>query len=133
MEFGTVATVVTALFKATNRPPAGAGPVSITVPVTVSLPPTSDTGLTATEEMEGGLIPRLAVDLKEPWLAEIIADTFEETALVEILNVAEVAPKGTLTVVGAEAELALDDRLILIPALGAGPERVTVPVAAEPP
>lgn len=53
-------------------PPAGAGPVSVTVPVTWS-PPTIDGGLTDTAESADGLIVRPAVSETAPVVALIVA------------------------------------------------------------
>jgi hypothetical protein len=55
------------------------------------------------------------------------------TELVEIANVADVAPCGTVTFAGTVADTLLLDRDTTIPPAGAGPLSVAVPWAAEPP
>ncbi len=45
-----------------------------------------------------------------------------------MVKFAVVAPTGTNTVAGKVAEGALEDRLTVVPPVGAGPVRVTVPV-----
>jgi hypothetical protein len=79
------------------------------------------------------LIARFAALLTEPSVPVIVAVVFEATADVVILNVAEVAPAETVTVEGTWALVALDDRDTIVPAAGASPVRVTVPVAIAPP
>jgi hypothetical protein len=49
------------------------------------------------------------------------------TALVETVNVAEVAPVGTVTVAGTLATLESHDSAMTAPPAGAADERVTVP------
>src|SRR5439155_5967964 len=56
---GTCATFFWLLESATWIPPAGAGPVSVTVPVE-SFPPTTELGLSDTDERATGLIVRAA-------------------------------------------------------------------------
>lgn len=57
----------------------------------------------------------------------------DATGLVRTVNVAEDAPATTVTLGGTETALELEDRLRTVPAGGANPERVTVPVAEAPP
>src|SRR5437899_11822693 len=51
---GTVATPVLLLESRTWAPPAGAGPLSVTVPVEDCTPPTTLVGLSVSEETMGG-------------------------------------------------------------------------------
>lgn len=56
---GTVATEVLLLVSVTTAPPAGAGPLNVTVPVDV-LPPVTEAGLSATEPGTGASTVRVA-------------------------------------------------------------------------
>jgi hypothetical protein len=51
---GTLAVVVLLLERATCAPPAGAGPLSVTVPVEDCAPPTTLVGFSVNEESVGG-------------------------------------------------------------------------------
>ena len=62
---GTCATLVLALLSATNAPPAGAGPFSVTVPVD-ELPPGTDVGLKAKELSVAAVIVKFAFLVTEP-------------------------------------------------------------------
>jgi hypothetical protein len=56
------------------------------------------------------------------------------TALVVIVNVADVAPAATVTLAGTVPTVVDDDaKVTTAPPVGAAPERVTVPVTATPP
>jgi hypothetical protein len=57
---------------------------------------------------------------------------FDATALVAIVNVAEDAPTGTVTLEGTEAPL-VADKVTMVPPLPDGLARVTVPVEEAPP
>jgi len=63
----------------------------------------------------------------------MVADTVVVTAEVVTVNVADDAPEGTATVAGTVTPNAPHDRFTTTPAAGAGPLRVTVPVAEAPP
>jgi hypothetical protein len=56
-----------------------------------------------------------------------------ETATVEIANVADVAPAGTVTLAGTVADGLLSDSATSTPPVGAAAFRVTRPVEAVPP
>lgn len=62
-----------------------------------------------------------------------MAVVVEETALVVIENVAELAPAGTLMPLGTLADALLSESVTVIPLVGAGPVNVTVPVEDAPP
>jgi len=56
----TVATAVLPLLSVTTAPPAGAGPLKVTVPVD-GLPPVTDVGFRLTPLGTGAVTPKLAV------------------------------------------------------------------------
>ena len=67
-------------------------------------------------------------------LAEIVTDLVLVTVLVETVKVAVVFPAATVTLEGTVAtEVELLERFTTVPADGAGPESVTVPVDGDPP
>jgi hypothetical protein len=99
-----------------------------TVPVIVP-PPYAGLGEIENVVMLIALIVSVAVAELVPAAAVIVADVAVPVTAVDTLNVAVVAPDGTVTdgtptVAAAE----LDDRLTFTPAAGALAERVTVPV-----
>jgi hypothetical protein len=129
---GTWAADVLLLDSATTAPEAGAGPLSVTVPVE-ELPLITDVGLTETP------FNTAAVTVNEvlavvPSVPEILSAVSLATALVAMVNVAVVAPAATVTLAGtcAAATLLLDN-VTTAPPAGAGPVRVTVPVDEVPP
>ena len=63
----------------------------------------------------------------------IVAVTVVATDDVVMANVADVEPDGITTDVGTAALAELEVRLTVMPPVGAGPLRVTVPVADVPP
>ena len=54
----------------------------------------------------------------------MVADVVDETAEVVIVKVAEVAPVGTVTDGATTALAVLDDKLMTVPPVGAGPLKV---------
>jgi len=127
---GTVATGVLLLLSVTRAPPAGAGPLSVTVPVD-ELPPRTDVGLNVTELSVTGA----AVMLNEPVVvlfakdAEMLTEVPLVTGEVVTVNVAVLAFAGTVTLTGtAASELLLLLSETKAPDGGAEPFRVTVPV-----
>jgi hypothetical protein len=113
-------------------PAAGAAPFKVTVPVDGE-PPRTEVGETLRPDRAAAVINSEADLDTAPSVPVIVAMVFEVTADVVILNVAEVAPAETVTVEGTWALVALDDRDTIVPAAGASPVRVTVPVAIAPP
>src|SRR5262245_31307120 len=123
----------------TDAPPAGAGPVSVTVPVVVPPPPVmlllaSDkaarlgagvglpAGMTASQ-FSGARYPSIAV----PEL--MITRVATETGAVGILKVAPIPPAGIKTFVGGTTrEVSLLTSVTSTPPAGAGFNRVSVPV-----
>ena len=130
---GTVAADVLSLDNDTSAPPAGAGPLIVTVPVE-GLPPCTLDGFRERDDSEGGFTVRVAVRVITPYRAEIVAAVEPDTALVVIVNVALLAPAATVTLAGTVAAdvLSLDNDTSAPPA-GAGPLIVTVPVEGLPP
>ena len=121
----------------TTTPPAGAGPLRVTVPVAV-LPPTMLVGLIVSDWSvtleDDGLTVRVAVRETPPAVAVIVTLVVLETARVETVKFALVAPAGTVTVLGTVATFVLLLlRLTTNPPDGAGAVRVTVPVLLLPP
>jgi hypothetical protein len=55
------------------------------------------------------------------------------TALVETVNAIDFEPAGIFTLAGTVALVALDDKAMAVPPVGASPLRVTVPVEDTPP
>jgi hypothetical protein len=94
---GTCATFVLLLDRATEAPPAGAGPLSVTVPVELA-PPTTVAGVRVKVDRVtgvGAFTVRVAVRVT-PNVAEMMTEVFAATGLVVIGNVADVAPAGTV-------------------------------------
>src|SRR3954449_4491118 len=83
---------------------------------------------------DAGFTVRVADRLTPPPDAEIAALADVVTAFVETVNVALVAPAGTVTLAGTvAAAVLLLASVTTSPPLGAGPLRVTVPWEAFPP
>jgi len=135
---GTVAAVLL-LERVTTVPPAGAAPVRVTVPVDDTTPPTTLVGETLTdarvEPVDGGMTVRVVdwVSVPAAVLPLTFAAALAVTAVVVTEKVWVVAPAGTVTVAGTTAAALLLVRLTTSPPEGAGPLKVTVPVAVFPP
>src|SRR5260370_602297 len=131
---GTVAAAVLLLVRLTTAPPLGAGPLSVTVPVE-GFPPVTLTGFRPSKErVAGGVTVSEAVCVPLPYDPEMVTEVDAATALVLTVNVALLAPAGTVTLAGTvAAAVLLLVRLTTAPPLGAGPLSVTVPVAGFPP
>jgi hypothetical protein len=69
----------------------------------------------------------------EPRVPEICGEVVAATAVVVMVNVAEVPPAGTVTEDGGTAEGSLELRATILPPAGALPLRNTVPVVLVPP
>lgn len=80
-----------------------------------------------------GLIVKATVLTMEPWVAEMLAVVDAVTPIVVMLNVPDVAPAGTVTVVGTTALELSEARAIEMPLGPAGPLSVTVPTEVVPP
>jgi hypothetical protein len=134
-------------------PSAGAGAVSVTVPVD-GLPANSDPGASVREARSGGATTSVAVFVtKTPQAAITSTEVTVDTLLVDIGNEADVAFAAmvtcagivagsgvclTLLVIGVSCEggaeaVAWLESVITSPPEGAGPLIVTVPVELAPP
>jgi len=129
---GTVAVEALLEVKATVRPPLGAGPLIVTVPVDVS-PELTSVGFMANPVMTGGVMVRVAVSETLPRVAVIVGVSAAATALVVTVALAVIAPAGTVTVAGTDALALFELRLTTVPPVGATTFRVTVAVEVEPP
>ena len=135
---GTVAAATLPLESATTSPPAGAGPVRVTVPVLVE-PSRTSVGLRVRPEGVGlAAAPVVTVSTDDletpPPVAVMVAELLVVTAPVVMVNVPLVAPPVTTTLGGTAAteELLLVNATVCPPE-GAAEVRVTVPVDEAPP
>lgn len=135
---GTVATNVLLLDSATVAPPEGAAAANVTVPVDV-FPPVTLVGLNDSDDRLAVLPPeavtcRITVRVIPPWAAEIAEDWSNWLVLVDAVNVALVAPAGTVTLGGTVATaVLLLVRSTTAPPDGAAAVKTTVPVDELPP
>ncbi len=124
------------LDKVTIAPPAGAGPVNLTVPVD-PVPPITDAGLTLTPLPEAARVAAVTVKLailKTPRLPVIVTPVLLATGVVVTANVAVVAPAEIKMLAGTcAAPVLLLDNMTVAPPAGAGPFSVAVPVDVLPP
>ena len=127
---GTVAAEPLAL-NATARPPVGAFPLSVTVPVE-GVPPTTELGDNETPVTFSGLIVRAAFWLVPFKVAVIVADVVDDTLVVLTVKVAVVAPAVTVTEVGTVALEVPEPSATTMPPVPAAAESVTVPVEGVP-
>ena len=133
-ETETVGLTVTAaelLLRATPMFPAGAALVSVTVAVAVD-PPATLVGAIVKEATRGAVTVSGAVSCRPPAFAVIVAVLSAPTATEVRVQVPDVAPAGTLNT-GTVTAVLLLTRTIVKPAAGAGPVKVAVAVAVEPP
>jgi len=133
---GRCVAVVLLLDRVTTAPPAGAGPVNLTVPVD-EIPPTTEVGLTLrplpVTPSVGAVTVKLDV-LVAPYVPVIVAEALLTTGLVGMVKLAVVAPAATVTLAGTCATVALLlDRVTTAPPAGAAAANVTVPVDEVPP
>ncbi len=128
---GTVAVDVLLLERVTVAPPAGAGPLSVTVPVEGD-PPVTLVGFSVSKESVGGACGSTvseAVLVTPAYDAEMVTGVDAVTALVLTVNVALLAPAATVTLAGTVAvDVLLLERVTAAPPAGADPLSVTVPV-----
>ena len=128
---GTVATLVSALDRATIAPPAGAALASVTVPVEVA-PLTTEVGLRLRAEMAAPavLTDRMAV-FTPLYEAEMVTGVEVETESVVIVNVPVVAPAAMVTVAGTVAADVLSDESATTAPVVGGAGELSVIVAVE--
>jgi len=126
------------LERKTCAPPAGAGPVRVTVPVE-DWPPKTFAGFSVNEESVGagggaGVTVSETDLVTPPYAAEMLTVVDAATALVLTVNVALVAPAATVTLEGTLAAVVLLlESVTTAPPVGAAPLSVTVPVEEFPP
>jgi hypothetical protein len=130
---GTVAAAVLLLVSATTMPLVGATPLSVTVPID-AFPPITEVGFNERDDSAGGFTVRVPVLLTVTAEAVMTTAVGAETGVVVIVNVADVLPAATVTLVGTDATAGLAlDRVTAKPPVGARPVSVTVPVELLPP
>jgi len=117
---------------ATKAPPAGAGPVRVTVAVEEP-PPTTVVGFTTNVLRLGGTMVNPADWVTPLKLPEIVTVVCVATPVVVTVNVALVAPATTVTAAGVEDDELLSLKETVNPPVGAGELIVTVPVELVPP
>src|SRR5437879_86346 len=111
-------------------PPAGAGPLSVTVAVEGD-PPVTLVGFSVSEERVGracGSTVSEAVLVTPAYDAEMVTGVDAVTALVLTVNVALLAPAAIVTLADTLAAPLLLESSTCAPPVSAGPLSVTVPV-----
>jgi hypothetical protein len=110
-----------------TAPPAGAGPLSVTIPVDAP-PPPRIVGVRVKEMAEAvGFTLRTVLRVFPASEAVSVAETVVVTVCVVAENVAEVAPPKTVTVPGTVTAALLLVNVMAAPAVGAAPLNVMVP------
>src|SRR5262245_32023585 len=118
------------LDSATCAPPAGAGPLSVTVPVDDCAPPVTLVGFRVSEATVGsggGITVSEADRLTPPKDAEMVTVVDVDTVLVLTVKVALVLPAATVTLAGTLAAALLLDSATCAPPAGAGHLRAIPP------
>jgi len=125
-EAGTVAAGLL-LVSVTTAPPAGAGPLSVTVFKVVDVPPKTNAGDNVTTDGLGACTVKVPVEATPPYVAEIVTAVLAATAVVVIVNAGETdAPAATVTEAGTVAAGLLLVSVTTAPPAGANPLSVTV-------
>jgi hypothetical protein len=124
---GTVATPVLLDFSLMTTPVAGAGLLSVMVPVAESRPPTTDAGSMSIVKVTPRTLSNRAIEVG-PRPAVIVTDLSTAMVWPSMSNWVVLAPAGTITVDGTVATVvSLDFRLTTTPPAGAGALIVTTP------
>jgi hypothetical protein len=121
------------LERATDRPPVGAAPSSVTVPVALAAEPMTLVGLIASDAGRGALTVNCADDDVRPKLAVMVTVTSLPTGIVETENAWDEEPAAKFSVAGVEAAPLLLVSVIVAPPVGAPVFRVTVASVPAPP
>jgi len=116
----------------TDKPPAGAGPLRVTVAWLLA-PPITLVGENVTVLAVGGVTVSVPFAELLASAALIVAVALAATAVVVTVNVPVVAPAAITTVAGTTADALFDVRLRVSPPVGAGAAMVTVAVEDVPP
>jgi hypothetical protein len=130
---GTWAAPVLLLESVTTAPPAGAGPLNVTVTLE-TLPPSTEVGFRLTDVSVAAVTVSVAVRVAPLHVPEIVTDVLLATGLVVTVKVTVVAPAATVTLPGTwAAPVLLLESVTTAPPAGAAPLSVTFPVDAFPP
>lgn len=129
---GTLVAEVLLLVSATTAPPAGAGPLSVTVPVE-ELPPIVLDGFIASLVSTGGSTVIAAVCVTPLNVAEMVAVVATPTAFVVAANATLIVPSAMVTDAGTLTDGSLLVSETTAPPVGADPFIATVPVKEVPP
>src|SRR5205814_2267987 len=127
---GTLAAALL-LESATCAPPAGAGPLSVTVPVDDCVPPVTLVGFNVSEETVGrggGVTVSDADAHAPPSDAEMVTAVHVAAAVALIVKVPVRRASDLVTLEGTLAAALLLESATCAPPAGAGPLSVTVPV-----
>ncbi len=118
----------------TAKPPVGAAPLRVTVPVE-EVPPVTAVGATATAESTAGVTVWVFVVEKPLYVAVITDVALAATPVVTMLNTVWDAPAGTVTEAGTVTTVGLlEVRVTTPPPTGATSGRMTwLPVVVVPP
>jgi hypothetical protein len=130
---GTVSAVVLLLASVTMNPPAGAGALIVTVPVT-AVPIRPDVGFTDTAETAGGVMVTVAV-FELPDRVAVTVTVVETLTGFDVTGaVIDVAPDGMVTLAGTLAAALLLERVTATPPVPAATliVIVAVPFCAPP-
>jgi hypothetical protein len=130
----TLVTAVLLLDRVTTAPPAGAGALSVTVPVADEPAGTLVGWRLSDVNVAAGVTTSWANRVVPPSVAKIVTVVDVVTGLVAAVNVAVVPPAGTVTPSGTVATAVLPlDSVTTVPPAGAAALSVTVPVDVPPP
>jgi len=130
---GTVAAALLEL-SVTEVPPAGAAAESVTVPVELARPPTTEVGFKETPDRPPGVTVSVPVAVFVPVAPVTVTAVLEATPEVVAVKVPDVAPAAIVIEAGTVTAALFDVRLTVRESpVATGPLRVTVPVEEVPP